>query len=471
MTVSAREKLIQSAQNLQEAQRYLPRADEAAQQAFAGRQVQARLRLTRLKKFYGENYCRLTRLHLLAASAIVLGRFCGVSEVFSEIGEALMPVDAEGAPVHEDWETYAAACRAEQPLEVREELWLTAHFKDIEAVRQKNLEAKFYEEAERHANDPIWQLLRQHLEVTLGVRLMDRSAINGLIPHETAIAESLALTIKKLSGACARLAGRYAAESFRAVFASPVEDSRDFPTYRQTAFEMTRYFLSSFRVSKIFRQGIRSRERGRTAQDENWSLLETVLGDRIAEINPLIRAFYANPSRFDVSARLKLETMPARLWSRLLTLLVGQGLYETGAAEIPARFRVFQRRDGSMHFIRELYCDGNYRVFDSDFVIKNGRLFEVFSDLKASVELHVAPTKNGSLSIQSQNFLFHGKRLPSIGLTVEFQSTVEQEILKIDGQLMMLPKTKFGQFFAYKILRRPRNLGSIHYTVQRKNPI
>jgi len=32
----------------------------------------------------------------------------------------------------------------------------------------------------------------------------------------------------------------------------------------------------------------------------------------------------------------------------------------------------------------------------------------------------------------------------------------------------MAPKTKFGRFFAHKILRRPRDLGSIHYTVRRR---
>jgi hypothetical protein len=468
MTARAREKSILTATNLQEAKRYLPKAETAALESFAERQWQARRRLSRLKKFYGENYCRLTRLHLLAASAIVLGRFCGVSEVFSAIGEFLMPVDADGAPVHEDWKIYAEACRNKQPLEVREELWLTAHFKDIEAVRQKNLEAEFYEEAEAHKNDPLWQLLRQHLEVTLGVRMMDKSAINGLIPHETAIAESLSLTVKKLSGACLRLVGRYTAESFRAVFDPSAEISGDFPTYRQTAFEMTRYFLASFSVSKIFRQGIRNRERGRTAQDESWDLLESVLHERIVEINPLIRDFYANPSRFDVKATLKLETLPAKFWSRLLTLLLGQGLYETSQEEIPARFRIFQRADGSMHFVRELYCEGKYRVFDSDFVVENGKLYEVFTDLNASVEMHVEPLENNGLSIQGKRILFHGRALPSIGLTVEFQSRVEDEILKIDGRLMMRPATKFGKFFAHKILRRPQNLGSIHYTARRR---
>lgn len=457
------------AKNLQEANKYLPNASESAHQEFIERQIRARLRLTLLKKFYGENYCRMTRLHLLAASAIALGRFCGVSKTFAEIGELLMPIDAENQPKNEDWRNYIKACQDNLPLEVRDELWLTAHFKDIETVRAKNLEAQFYEEAETHRNEPIWQLLRQHLEVTLGVRLMDKSAINGLIPHETAIADSLALTVKKLSTACLHLVGRYTKETTYAIFESSKNTPEDLLSYRQTAFEMIRNFLLSFGVSKIFRQGLRNRERGRVASDEKWILLELALGEKVNEINPLIREFYANPSRFDVTATLKLETLPAKLWSRFLAFLFGQGLYESDLEEIPAKFRIFQRDDGSMHFIRELYCDGKYRIFDSDFVVREGKLYEVFTDLKTSVEMFVAPIENGGLSIQGVNILFYGRKMPSIGLNVEFKSRVEGELLKIDGQLSMKPKTKFGEFLAYKILRRPKNLGSIHYVARRKS--
>lgn len=330
------------------------------------------------------------------------------------------------------------------------------------------MEEKFYAESELHKNEPIWLLLKQHLEVTLGVRLMDKSAIAGLIPHETAIADSLSLTVKKLSTACIKLTGRYVNESFRTVFDFSKETDSELLTYRQNAFDMTRYFFLSLSVSKIFRRGIRERERGSRAESENWNLLETVLGERVAEIDPLIREFYGNPSRFDVTATLKLETLPAKIWSRLLTLIFGQGLFETNLEEIPARFRIFKRRDGSMHFIRELYCDGKYRVFDSDFVVENGKLYEVFKDLNASVEMYVSPIENRGLSILGTKILFHGKTIPSIGLTVEFQSKVENDVLKIDGRLQMKPKTKFGEFFARKVLRRPQNLGSIHYVARRK---
>ena len=468
MTSSARKKPILTAKNLQEAQKYLPNADEAAHAEFAERQFRARRRFADLKNFYDRNYCRMTRLHLLASGAVTLGRFAGFSKTFDRMGEFFMPFDREKKPRTAEWQHFVEACARELPVEVREELWLAAHFKDLQNVRESGLYAKFESEAAENKHEPVWQLLQQHMDVSLGVRLLDSSAISGLLPYETAIADSLVLTVKKLFTAASKLVFLYTRESASAILSFSEKTPENLYSYRRTALEMTRYFLLSFTVSKIFRRGIRERERGRRAETENWSLLETVLGENVSAIHPLIREFYANPSRFDVTATLKLETLPARIWSRLLTLLFGQGLFETNLQEIPARFRIFQRKDGSMHFIRELFCEGKYRVFDSDFVVRGGKLYEVFTDLKASVEMHVEPLENEGLSIQGKRFLFHGRQMPSIGLTVEFQSRVENEILKIDGRLMMRPATRFGRFFAYKILRRPQNLGSIHYTARRK---
>lgn len=454
--------------DLGEAKRYLPTADEIALADFARRQFRARERFAELKDFYAQNYCRMTRLHLLASAAVTLGRFAGFSETFDRMGDFFMPLDRDSRPRTAEWQAFIEACQNKLPIEVREELWLAAHFRDLQTVRENGLYAKFEAEAEQKRGDPIWQLLKQHMDVSLGVRMLDVSAISGLLPYETAIADSLVLTLKKLVTAASRLVYVYTKESARAILSFSAKTPANLYSYRRTAFEMTRYFLLAPSVSKIFRRGVRERERGSRAESENWSLLESVLGAKAREIHPLIRDFYANPSRFDVTATLKLETIPARIWSRLLTLLFGQGLFETSLSEIPARFRIFQRKDGSMHFIRELFCEGKYRVFDSDFVVREGKLYEVFTDLRTSVEMHLEPLANGGLSIQGKRILFHGRTMPSIGLTVEFQSRTENEILKIDGRLMMKPKTGFGKFFAYKILRRPQNLGSIHYTARRK---
>ncbi|MDQ3180348.1 MAG: DUF4166 domain-containing protein [Acidobacteriota bacterium] len=456
--------------DLREARKYLPNADEATQLRFAERQFRARCRFADLKSFYSRNYCRMTRLHLLASCAVTLGRFAGYSETFDQMGEHFMPLNRENQPRTVEWRAFIGACEENLPVEVREELWLAAHFKDLQNVRESGLYARFESESARHKNEPVWQFLKQHMDVSLGVRLMDNSAISGILPYETAIADSLVLSVKKLATAASRLVFLYTKESARAILDFSERTPKNLFSYRRTAFDMTRYFFLSFTVSKIFRHGVRTRERGKVAaQDENWSLLEMAMGaEKVEKINPLIREFYANPSRFHVTTTLKLETVPARFWSRFLTFIFGQGLYETDLQEIPTRFRIFERKDGSMHFVRELFCNGKYRIFDSDFVVRNGKLYEVFTDMKASVEMQVEPIENGGLLIQSRKFLFHGRAMPSIGLNVEFKSRVEDETLKIDGQLLMKPKTKAGEFFAHKILRRPKNLGSIHYTARRK---
>jgi hypothetical protein len=173
--------------------------------------------------------------------------------------------------------------------------------------------------------------------------------------------------------------------------------------------------------------------------------------------------FYSNPGHFNVAASLDLKTLPARVWTFLATLLVGQGLYETPAEAVPARFRVFRRADGSMHFLRELYVGYALRVFDSDFVVRqhHGRpvLFEVFVELGLEVAMELTVLEEGALSIRGKELLFRGTRVPAFGLEVEFISRALGTDLTIDGHLRMRPTTGIGRFFMYKVLRRPEELG------------
>lgn len=455
-----------------EARRYLRGVTDADLQAFAERQIRSRRRLAMLLKFYSAHDCRMARLHLLAACAVALGRFAGLSKTFDEMGAYFMPLDESGAARTNEWLEFIQACEQKLPLEVREEKWLAAHFADLQTVRDNGLYQKFEDESAQRKQDATWQLLQQHLDVSLGVRMMDKFAIAGMMPYETVIADSLALTTRKLFTAGSRLLARYAAEAARAVVS--FEKQKDLPTYRRTALLMTKYTVASLAAAKIFRQGVRARERGRIASEtENWNLLPATLGERISEIHPTIIEFYQNPAKFDVTASLKLETAPMRFWSWALTLLFGQGLYEADLNEIKARFRVFSRRDRSMHFVRELYCRDRLRVFDSDFVVRGGKLFEIFTDLKIAIEMLVKPIENGGLSISGTKLFWHNRKMPLVGLHVEFQSRVEKdetgaELLKVNGVLQMQPRTKFGRFVAFIVLRRPKILGSIHYVAQRK---
>lgn len=463
--------------DLRDARRYLPPdASPERVEDFARRQLRSRNRLTRMLDFYRRSESRMTRLHLLAACAIALGRFAGYSKSFDEIGEALMPVDFAGEPRTPEWTEYAAACAAGRPWEVRDELWLAAHMKDLDTVRAARLDAEFYAEAAAHEREPTWQLLRQHMEVTLGVRLMDRAALSGAVAYETAIAESLTLTVRRLFTAGWLLLGCYAWEATRALVTPTHEPpSRPWVSYRRTAFEMMRYSLTAWTASRVFRRGVRARERGRHASEDGWPLLEEVLGERVGEVHPLIVDFYTNPAQYAVKASVRMHTLPAKFWSRVTTLVIGQGLYESDEQEIDARFRVFRRADGSMHFIRELYCGDAFRVFDSDFIVRDvgGRptLFEVFVDMKVEVEMNVAPLAGGGLSISGRNIYLRKRRLPHIGLQVEFRSRVERapddsERLHIDGHLLMQPRTRAGRFIAHRVLRRPVQLASIHYVAR-----
>ncbi|MBI3650574.1 MAG: hypothetical protein HY231_05945 [Acidobacteria bacterium] len=485
--------------DLEEAKRYMPQANDAELRAFAWRQLRARRRLTLMLDFYRRHGCRLARLQLLAGCAIALGRFAAFSQSFDDLGEAFMPVDEQGQPRHQEWHNYAAACAARRPMEVREELWLAAHMKDLEAARRTGLDDAFYEELRQHPDEPTWRLLQQHMEVTVGARLLDHAALSGAWAYETAFGDSLVVTVRRLFTKGWKLLGRYALETARALLKWERNLHPEVVSNARTAVELLRYSLRVWSASQVFRRGMRARERGSWQSENGWPLLEEVLGERIHEVHPLIVDFYTNPSRYAVKARLELNTLPAKFWSRLGTLLVGQGLYESDATAMEARFRVFRRQDGSMHFVRELYCGEVMRVFDSDFIVRQmqgePRLFEVFVDLKVDIEMAVTPMADGGLAIRCTNFYLRGVRLPVTGLQVEFQSRVvgkdnappktlgaEQAApfdkgllsapqLQIDGHLRLQPRTRWGKFFAYKILRRPEQLACIHYLVTAVQPV
>src|SRR6185312_16396514 len=142
--------------------------------------------------------CRLSNLHLLSTCAVTLGRCAGASREFDEMGAEFMCVHDNGAPRTCTWKDYADACVARRPLEVRDELWLAAHMQDMQRARQMGLEEEFYRQAALHADDPVWVLSKEHMQATLGTRLMDHLALSGIEAYETAFAHSLAATFFRL---------------------------------------------------------------------------------------------------------------------------------------------------------------------------------------------------------------------------------------------------------------------------------
>jgi hypothetical protein len=140
--------------DLEDAAEYLGAAEPEEHAAFATRQLSARRRLYLLRAFYGTCRCRMARIHLLTAAAVVLGRFCGFSATFDAIGAALMPVTDTGAPRTPAWSHYRAACDARKPRDLRDELWIAAHVEDMEHVRAAGLDRAFYEEADLHRGNP-----------------------------------------------------------------------------------------------------------------------------------------------------------------------------------------------------------------------------------------------------------------------------------------------------------------------------
>jgi len=111
---------------------------------------------------------------------VALGRFCGFSPAYDEMGDAFMPVTLDGLPRGAAWRAYADACAAGRPVETRDELWLEAHYSDLAAVRGRVGSAVLRRGPGR--DEPTWRLLAEHMEIVFGTRLMVRSHCPERLP-------------------------------------------------------------------------------------------------------------------------------------------------------------------------------------------------------------------------------------------------------------------------------------------------
>lgn len=409
---------------LADARRWMPGASsEGALRAFVLRQRASRRAVTLLADFYRDHPCHMARVHLLVASAVALGRFWGVSAPFARLGAAVLPVDSLGRPRTAAWASYARACAEGLPLEIRDERWIEAHLHDAAEAREAGHEAAFLAEAKAHDGEPLWRLLVQHLEMTLGSRFFDLPALAGAVAGEAAMAHGMAVTLRRLLRAGWSLLQHYALSTARAVLFPSWPEYAGLVDERRAAGLLLSSFVTAWAAAGVYRRGVRAVHRGQcVGPTEAWPLLAATLGEDVARVDPRVVRFYSNPGAWAVRASVELRTRMARAIAWVATRFLGQGVSEHGARSFPSRFRTFRRADGSMHFIRELYCDGVLRVFDSDFVVRQGRLFEVFVEHGLEVELHARVLEDGGVSLVGRRVRWHGLPVPLFGLCVEFRT-------------------------------------------------
>lgn len=409
-------------EELDEARTALPHASPRGPRDFALRHRACRLSLSLLADFYRSHPCRMARVHVLAASAVTLGRFWGVSEPFARLGAAVMPVDERGLPRTLEWASYARACEEHLPFEVRDERWIEAHMRDVARARDVGHEAAFLEEARAHGHEPLWRLLVQHVEMTLGARLFDQPALAGAVPGETAIAHGLALSLSRMVSASWSLLRHYAFSTLRALCLPRWRHAPGLVDERRTAWLLLASFFTAWTAATVYRRGVKAVHRGQRARPSDvWPLLAAVLGPDLGRVDPRVIRFYANPGAWSARASVTFSSCTARLFAWVATRLSGQGLSEHGARAFPGRFLTFRRADGSMHFVRELYCDGVLRRFDSDFVLRDGRLHEVFVEHGLDLELDVSVLEDGGIRLRGQTLRWRGLVLPPFGRGVEFR--------------------------------------------------
>jgi hypothetical protein len=375
-------------------------------EAYVARQRAARLRVALMDAFYTRFPCRMGALHQLAAAGIAIARFAALSEAYHRIGDRLLPVDAEGRPRTPRWEAYVRAFEEGRPADFREERWLAAHLADMEQVKADGLVERFAEEAALRRGDPTWDMLAEHMAVTLGTRVRDAEALSGAIALETAISTSLSAVVRRQLRTGLALVRTYVGAAARGTLRGGPWVPPHLPSDRALVWRLCLATARVARITRIWRQGQRRRSRGAELPGAAWSLepsLGIVLQDDVERLDPLVRALFSEMHAFRMTASVHLYHRATTWLAWAGTLLVGQGMYEQHLDAVDARFRLFRRDDGSMHFVREFWCDDAIRVFDSDFVVREvdgaPTLLEVFEDLGVAARMKTEVLDDGGLSM------------------------------------------------------------------------
>ncbi|MCO4745461.1 MAG: hypothetical protein KC912_11785 [Proteobacteria bacterium] len=447
--------------------------------AFVARQRRARERAAQLASFYRRYPSRTGPLHEVAAASIALARFAGRSEAYHAIGEGLMPTNAAGEPRTPSWAAYIASHVEQHPDDVREEWWLVAHLEDMEAVRAAGWVDVFADEREQHTHDPVWALLEDHIAVTLGTRVHDREALSGQLAVETAIATSLNGVVTRQARTAVRLLRTYAAASARALlFGGPVVEGGR-PSDRALVLQLVRSTLRLGLVGRTWRLGVRRRARGAERQGQAWSLiphLREVLGEETAKLHPTVVRLFERMDTFEMSARVHLESkLGLPVLARFATVLLGQGMYESHLEDVPARFRLFKRDDGSIHFVREFWCEDAVRVFDSDFVVRkvdgHAELVEVFQDLRVGARMRTEVLADGGLSMTVIGLWVRGLyRRPGPFVVCFTTRPTDDGQLHVLGEMRLQPANAIQRFWYTRVLRLPDRPGFIEYTAVPTKP-
>ncbi len=442
---------------------------------FVARVRAARNRVSLLRAFYARYPCRVGTLHELAASGIALARMAARSPAYDAIGDRLLPVDASGRPRTEAWGAYVRSFEEGRPEDVREEAWLAAHLADMVVVRAEGWLTRFEAEKQAHKGDSSWALLDAHMAATLGTRVHDDVALAGQMAMETAIAKSLWTVIRREMATGMGLVRTYAWAAVRATLHGGPWVPPHLPSDRALVCRLVLTTAKLIRVGRVLRRGYSARRRGSLRPQGAWSLLpslELALGrEALARIHPDVTAMFESMDSFDMTASVHLRGKASRALAWVGTLLVGQGMYEADLEQVPARFRLFQRDDGSIHFVREFWCAEEVRVFDSDFVVRtiDGRqtLVEVFEDIGVAAMMRTDVLEDGGVSMTVVRVFIRGAALSPGPFEVRFETRPSSEgVVEVTGRLTNHGRGPIGRLASWFGI--PFAAGEIRYLGTRR---
>ena len=305
----------------------------------------------------------------------------------------------------------------------------------------------------------------------LGSRVQDRDALAGRMALETAIASSLTAVVRRNVATGAALVRLYVGAAVHATLFGGPKVERPLPSDRKLVWGLCLATARVVLIGHVWRIGVRRRSRGAEKPGSAWSMLGSLretMGDDVDRVDPAVARFFDAMDAFDVKADVHLFHRVGRVAAWAGTLLVGQGMYEEHLEKVAARFRLFRRDDGSLHFVREFWCADEVRVFDSDFVVRDvdGKrtILEVFTDLGIAARMRTVILEDGGVSMTVCGLFWRGVSTSPGPFRVCFETRPGTDGgVDVVGALDLVPRNRLEAAWLHRVLGLPARVGDIRY--------
>ncbi len=354
------------------------------------RQVEGRRRSQLIAEFHAAYPVPQGGILQYSANMLAMNGAYVESAMFGDLPNRITPVDNDGKPKNALWQAFVDASVSHQktgaPSQERLELlWLKAHMKDFEAVDTPVFRAKLDEFWMEAALDPVMAPMAIYTKaMLLGRTEFEKSTKQG-VPEEVAFAHSLKHFVTTMLEfrtfpfwqSDLRELGRLLFD--KETRQQPDADDRGLASDKALIERSISGIKDMFALARIVAAGARMEQVGgvagvdRRSVDQMVDLSLVLPKEKLAQLDPRIVAFYANPMNFDVTTGVEMPWLNRIVMGGIGSFVAQQGQIpdrQRGFEGYPLEMELYQDPQGAVHWDRHVVVDGKRRtLFNAQFEV------------------------------------------------------------------------------------------------------